>query len=412
MSRQTIDISVPGAVRVRRTELPDLTTTGSTASGHTVEEDWAGLHTAATARDNPRDVPGVQVDGCFAAPSALNPFHGWNHDAQFVIRLPRVWNGKLVVAGAPGVRRQYALDVLLSDWLLARGYAYAATDKGNSGEHFYTAATRPGGALLEWHHRLTELTVAVRRVVTEYYGTAPTRTYAAGLSNGGYLVRWQLEHRPDLYDGGVDCAGVLWRAAGPNLFRYLPTTLTHYPAYAESGDPAHREAIVAAGIPAGSEFLWELYHRHYWDVTQRIFRAAFDPEYGRLERGTPHAPAGEPFASADAPGSDAAYDYDTRPEAVHDAVRLVELTGRIGKPLVSVHGTLDCLIPASLHADPYAELVEKAGRGRLHRLHHIERGGHVDGFCDLFPGRIEPMAPALRDAFVELEDWVEHHGSR
>jgi fermentation-respiration switch protein FrsA (DUF1100 family) len=76
-----------------------------------------------------------------------------------------------------------------------------------------------------------------------------------------------------------------------------------------------------------------------------------------------------------------------------------------------VHGTLDCLIPAGAHADAYAALVESAGRGRLHRLHHVERGNHVDGFCDLFPDALEPMAPALRDAFVELEDWVEHHGS-
>jgi hypothetical protein len=54
-----------------------------------------------------------------------------------VIRLPDRWNGKLVVTGAPGFRRQYATDVLLSDWLVDRGYAYAATDKGNTGPEFH-----------------------------------------------------------------------------------------------------------------------------------------------------------------------------------------------------------------------------------------------------------------------------------
>ena len=45
----------------------------------------------------------------------------------------------------------------------------------------------------------------------------------AGISNGGYLTRWQLENRPDLYDGGLDWEGTLFRADGPNLFTYLPT---------------------------------------------------------------------------------------------------------------------------------------------------------------------------------------------
>ena len=31
-----------------------------------------------------------------------------------------------------------------------------------------------------------------------------------GISNGGYLTRWQLENRPDLYDGGVDWEGTLF----------------------------------------------------------------------------------------------------------------------------------------------------------------------------------------------------------
>ena len=43
----------------------------------------------------------------------------------------------------------------------------------------------------------------------------PDRMYMAGISNGGYLTRWQLENRPDLYDGGLDWEGTLFRADGP-----------------------------------------------------------------------------------------------------------------------------------------------------------------------------------------------------
>ena len=70
----------------------------------------------------------------------------------------------------------------------------------------------------------------------------------AGISNGGYLTRWQLENRPELYDGGLDWEGTLFRADGPNLFTYLPTALRNYPAYAATGDQAAHDAMIDAGL--------------------------------------------------------------------------------------------------------------------------------------------------------------------
>src|SRR5207237_8530574 len=121
-------------------------------------------------RNPPGPVPGIQIDGYFADSSTTNTTHGWFHDAQFVIRLPHQWNGKLVVTGAPGVRKQYATDYLISDWVLARGYAFAATDKGNTGTSFYNDGVLPGDALVEWHRRVTELTIAAKDVVRQQYG--------------------------------------------------------------------------------------------------------------------------------------------------------------------------------------------------------------------------------------------------
>ena len=66
--------------------LDDLTTAGTTLSGHTDPNDWAGLHAAGT--ENPTGVPGIQVDGYFPDSSTGNANHGWNHDSQFVLRLP------------------------------------------------------------------------------------------------------------------------------------------------------------------------------------------------------------------------------------------------------------------------------------------------------------------------------------
>src|ERR1044072_2525310 len=71
--------------------LDELTTAGTVASGHTVEADWTGLTQASLPQ--PSGVPGVQVDGYFPDTSTTNTNHGWNHDAQFVLRLPAALNG-------------------------------------------------------------------------------------------------------------------------------------------------------------------------------------------------------------------------------------------------------------------------------------------------------------------------------
>src|SRR5262245_40539349 len=83
-------VPVPGAERQVSACLPDLTTAGTVADGHSDPAQWAGLQPAGAR--NPSGVPGLQVDGYFPDTSAFNTTHGWNHDSQFVIRLPDRWN--------------------------------------------------------------------------------------------------------------------------------------------------------------------------------------------------------------------------------------------------------------------------------------------------------------------------------
>jgi predicted esterase len=375
---------VPGAERQRVRRQDDLTTAGLVGTDYTDPVDFAGLHAAATR--NPSGAPGIQVDGYFPDTSTFNTDHGWNHDAQFVLRLPDAWNGKLVVSGAPGVRKQYSVDFLIGDWVVTRGYAFAVTDKGNSGPEFFRDSRAPGDAIAEWHVRLDELARAAREVVRQRYGRAPERTYVTGISNGGYLTRYAVERHPELYDGGVDWEGTLFRAEGPNLLTYLPATLRHYPLFANSGDQAAHAGMLAAGFPPGSEFLWDFHYRTYWDLTQRIYRQLFDPSWD---------------------GAEAEYDYERRPAEVKNAVARVSLSGAIGKPLITLHGTLDCLLPISLHSDAYADLIAAAGRADRHRYYVVEDGNHVDGLYDQFPDRLRPMLPCYRAAFEALEAWVE-----
>ncbi|MFZ3555362.1 3-hydroxybutyrate oligomer hydrolase family protein [Streptomyces sp. BH055] len=393
-------LRVPGAERQQTDCLDELTTAGTVRSGHTDPADYNGL----TPKDlpTPTGVPGIQIDGYFPDTSTTNTNHGWNHDAQFVIRLPDRWNGGLVVSGTPANREQYANDRAIADWVLERGYAYAATDKGNTGLSFYRDGRKPGEAIAEWNDRVTQLARAAKAVVAQRYHRPPARTLATGLSNGGYLVRWQLENHPELYDGGVDWEGTLWRTEGPNLLTHLPPALRAYPTYAAGGAGAEaaRQAMHRAGYPAGSEFLWPYHHKVYWDLTQRIYREELDPDYdGATEAGTPYCAPGSPDCDAD-------YDYAARPADVHRAVDRIALTGRIGKPLITLQGTLDVLLPISKDSDVYADMVRESGRGALLRYYRIEDGTHVDSLVDTFPDKLRPMVPCHRAAFRSLENWL------
>jgi fermentation-respiration switch protein FrsA (DUF1100 family) len=106
--------------------------------------------------------------------------------------------------------------------------------------------------------------------------------------------------------------------------------------------------------------------------------------------------------------------------AIKDAVKRGSLTGDIKKPLITLHGTLDALLPIKKTSDKYAEFVEKAGRSDKHRYYRIEGGTHVDALYDhpkdpkdpkipdpVFRGKLRPMLPCYKAAFERLVDWVE-----
>lgn len=449
---------VPGAEKCDPVYLDDLTTAGTLCTGHTNLTDWAGLHAQGTV--NPRDVPGLQIDGYFPDDSLTykasqyadrrelvpgfpypyyydpgNPYGNkrYPHDAQFVIRFPNpdLWNGKLVITGSPGVRGQYANDFTIGDFVLGKGYAYAATDKGNSGTQFsraefYPDGKKPGAAVAEWHKRVKELTLAAKEAAEKFYGEPPSRTYVTGVSNGGYLTRYALENNGDLYDGGVDWEGPLWTAPpddpntdpnseGPNLLTFLPaairnfftiSTIDWYTKHQFMDEGQRTEAlkkmqeagasIAEAGFALETAFLWPYHYGVYWQLTQRIYRQEFDPDYEGLEENYNYAERIDPKKTPQA-------------QRIRKAVRDVSLTGDIEKPLITLHGTLDTLLPITKDSDKYRELIEEKERSHLHRYYKIEGGTHVDALYDHagFSEKLRPILPSYRAAFRALEDWVE-----
>ncbi len=156
-------IDVAGAEFSQGRCLPDLSTAGNTfrTTGGGSRENPT-LHSELT-QFPPDAVPGLQMEGWF--PDSCDRYEaeaavafmptcpgGMRHNGQFVLRIPDSWDGvHLVVAGAPGIRDQYAQDTIVSDWVLDRGWAYIGHDRGNTGLNFFRAGDdETGGDLLRW----------------------------------------------------------------------------------------------------------------------------------------------------------------------------------------------------------------------------------------------------------------------
>jgi hypothetical protein len=93
-------------------------------------------------------------------------------------------------------------------------------------------------------------------------------------------------------------------------------------------------------------------------------------------------------------------------------------TGDIQRPLVTVAGTMDALLPIDHHARAYARKVAAAAkhhdRGRrdrddhspAYRLYEVQNGNHIETFQDAFP-QLELIEPHAQRAFDLLVEAVE-----
>jgi hypothetical protein len=343
-----------------------------------------------------------------------------------VLRFPNDWNGRAVVAGASGTRSEYNGDFAWSDYVLQQGYAYASQNKGilnlfltvpeplscrlNPDSTIYAhpyalgpeTAVRPERTLSDWNDYIIETARLARGAIRAHYGSPPRYTYAVGTSNGGYQVRRAIENAPELFSGGIDWEGTYMR----NLLIDLPPAIRNMPDYVASGYDPNSEAarnIRAAGYPpdifnATGMSLWKLYSDSYWEFTQCLYQKAWDFTYDTYGAG-----AGN-------------YDFRQRAEitAVDERISHVQTSGQIKRPLITLAGTLDALLPIQRHARVYADTVRRHLREGEHentpqyRLYEIQNGNHIETYQDFFP-QLELIEPHAQRAFDLLVNQVEHN---
>jgi len=376
-------------------------------------------------------VPGLQLDARIASDPA--------GQARFLLRLPDDWNGRLVVAGASGTRSEFNGDFAWSDYVVQRGYAYASQNKGvlnlilaavsatppadplacrlNPAStvwvHFFD--DDPGQPFTRWAEFMIKAAQLARDGVEAGYGRSSRFTYAVGTSNGGYQVRRAIETAPELFDGGVDWEGTFVDEHAPNLLTDLPPAILNFPDYVASGfNPASTAAknIQGAGYPPditlGPLSLWQNYSNSFWEVTQCQWQKRLDPAYDTYGSGT------------------GTYNYVSRLSFSDVGAQFAAFatTGRIRRPLVTVAGTMDALLPIDHHARAYARKVAAASNQKrddddrgdskrdddrpAYRLYEIQNGNHIETFQDAFP-QLELIEPHAQRAFELLVNQVEHN---
>jgi len=232
-------------------------------------------------------------------------------------------------------------------------------------------------------------------------------------------VRKAVESYPELFDGGVDWEGTFVDAERPNLLTDLPPAILNFPDYVASGrDPNSTAAknIRAASYPpdivaSATSSMWTNYSNSFWEVTQCQWQKRLDPTYDTYGAGT------------------GTYNYWARRSLsdVGAQIEAFETTGKIRRPLITVAGTMDALLPIDHHARAYARKVagEQAERGdddegdgkAAYRLYEVQNGNHIETYksppqaatppANTFP-QLEFIEPHAQRAFDLLVDAVEH----
>lgn len=354
------------------------------------------------------------VDPSFEALPGARAIFGEHNGAGYRIEVPANWNGDVVyyAHGFRGNPPQLTIDMPpLREYLIARGYAWAASSYSKNGYE-------PGVAARDM--------LALRDVVTRELGD-PGRSYIWGQSMGGHVVSLSLEQYPDAYDGALSECGVVsgheildyflsWGAlagylTGVELYD-VTTDVGAFavrvkdrvvPALGDPRDPSRAgrafisavERMTGGPRPFFFEGLLENYEFNFVILVNAVGAAGpanaasqnIDVEYEVADGlGVTSDQINREIARIEA--QTAYRDIERYPE-------FADMTGEFRTPLLTLHNTGDLFVPISLEQS-YRQLADAAGNGDLLVQRAIRRPGHCN-FTEAERTR----------AFDDLVAWVE-----
>jgi pimeloyl-ACP methyl ester carboxylesterase len=349
--------------------------------------------------------PGCQ-EGSLPSHDPKNPA-----DQLIVICIPLNWNGRVVIYAhgfvAPQLSLALPVDELMLDGtfvpeeLLLQGFA------------FVTSSFRKNGATIQ--QGAEDLNKLLQHFKSMVPPGSLDKVYIVGASEGGLIALLLLERFPGKYDAGLAlCAPV---GGSPDLIKYVydfrvvfdyffPNVFTFPPN--QSGE----EPFGAVDVPENAFLFWESVYvpRIITALTTDPFatgqlfnvtKAAFDPAqptsfietalrllfysiFGSNDqfataRGIPYDNQSTTYAgSLDDTALNAGVERiksDGRARAY--ARRFYRPTGTLRRPLVTLHNTLDPVVPFA-HEEIYEDLVAQKQKSAFLTVMEVNGYGHCD----------------------------------
>ena len=124
---------------------------------------------------------------------------------NFEMRLPQSWNGKLYYGGGGGYNGAIPDLSGLNLAALDMGYATVNSDSGHQGSGLSAdfALNDPYAAQLFGSLSVPTVMSSALELMKAAYGSAPTRSYFEGCSNGGREALMNVQRYPNLFDGVI-----------------------------------------------------------------------------------------------------------------------------------------------------------------------------------------------------------------
>jgi len=349
--------------------------------------------------------------------SNATPMWGVHGAAGYRIEVPAQWNGRLVLwaHGFRGDGLELTVDNHpLRAWLIANGYAWAASSYSRNG---YDVAT----GVKDTHDLTTLFNGLVDR---------PQRTYITGASMGGHVTAASIEQYRHAYDGAMPICGVVGDYELFDFFLdYMLSAQTLAGLDAQFPAPAGWSAVTVPQITSSLAGAWPFgltvdgeRLKALTELRSGGERPLFDAAWAAWATFLLGLPATGDGTVPGSPGvvvdnTDVVYQFDTDPsltpaeQSFNESIpRIAQdpqgrvkrgldnapvIDGRITVPVLTLHDLGDLFVPF-LMEQVYAQRVADNGRSDL----LVQRAIRGVGHCDFTPTE-------LVTGFADLVKWVE-----